>query len=74
MGGGSEWIGYEYTAQTIRSMVPLLVRYGIATEEEIGVDTLADRLRQELVSQRGTVVLVHHVGAWVRKPSPSDAD
>jgi ubiquinone/menaquinone biosynthesis C-methylase UbiE len=68
MGGGPEWVGYEYLAHTIRSMVPLLVRYGIATEEEIGGDTLADRLRQEIVSQQGTAVLVHHPSAWARKP------
>jgi ubiquinone/menaquinone biosynthesis C-methylase UbiE len=68
MGGGSAWVGYAYLAHTIRSMVPLLVRYGIATEEEVNVDTLADRLRREVVSQGGTAVLVHHMGAWSRKP------
>jgi ubiquinone/menaquinone biosynthesis C-methylase UbiE len=68
MGGGPEWVGYEYLAQTIRSMVPLLVRYGIATEEEVDVDTLADRLRHEVVSLRGAGVLVHHLSAWARKP------
>jgi hypothetical protein len=44
------------------------VRYGIATEEEVAIDTLADRLRQKVVSQWGTGVLVHRVGASARKP------
>lgn len=68
MGAGADWVGYEYLAHTVRSIVPLLVRYGIATEEEVDIDMLANRLRQEVASQRGTAVLVHHVGAWTRKP------
>jgi ubiquinone/menaquinone biosynthesis C-methylase UbiE len=68
MGGGPDWLGYEYLALAIRNLVPMLVRYGIATEEEVDIDTLADRLRHDAVSQRGSATLVHHVGAWTRKP------
>jgi hypothetical protein len=50
--------------------VPTLVQYGIATEEELDIDTLADRLRQDVVSQRGSGTLLNHVGAWARKPNP----
>jgi SAM-dependent methyltransferase len=69
MGSGSDWLGYDYLAQTIRILVPTLVQYGIATEEEVDIDTLADRLRHDVVSQRGSGTLLHHVGARIRKPS-----
>jgi ubiquinone/menaquinone biosynthesis C-methylase UbiE len=74
MGSGPEWVGYEYLAQTIHNMLPLLVQYGIATEEEVSIDSLAERMRQEVVSQEGTAVLVHHVGAWTHKLKASDSD
>jgi hypothetical protein len=37
----------------------------------VDIDTLADRLRHDVVSRRGSAVLVHHVGAWARKPEDS---
>jgi ubiquinone/menaquinone biosynthesis C-methylase UbiE len=69
MGSGPSWLGYEYLALAIRNLVPMLVRYGIATEQEVDIDTLADRLRHDVVSRRGSATLVHHVGAWARKPN-----
>jgi len=46
-----------------------LPQYGIAIEAEVDIDTLADRLRQEVVRQRSTPTLVH-VGARARTPKP----
>jgi ubiquinone/menaquinone biosynthesis C-methylase UbiE len=68
MGSGPEWVGYEYLALAIRNLLPMLVRYGLATEAEVEIDTLADRLRREVVGRRSTAVLIQHVGAWSRKP------
>jgi hypothetical protein len=70
MGSGPDWLGYEYLAQAIRNLVPMLVQYGIATEAEVDIDTLADRLRHDVVSQHGSATLVHHVGGWAHKPNP----
>lgn len=67
MGGGPDWVGYAYTADSIRSMLPWLLEYGIATEAEVDIDTLADRLRDEVVSQNGTATLYNQVVAWTRK-------
>jgi len=68
MGGGPDWLGYDYLAQTMRIMVPTLVQYGIATEEEVDIDTLADRLRHDVVSQRGSGTLLHHVALGRANP------
>lgn len=48
-----------------RSALPLLVRFGITTEQEADVDTYAQRLREELVGLQSNVVVPHMVGAWV---------
>jgi ubiquinone/menaquinone biosynthesis C-methylase UbiE len=68
MGGGPDWVGYEYLADLIRSVAPLLVEAGFATEAELAVDELAGRLRAELVDGQGAATLVTHVGAWARTP------
>jgi len=65
VGLGPDWDGYDYLAETFRSALPLLVRFGIITEQKADIDTFAKRLREEVVSQRSYVVLPLMVGAWV---------
>jgi SAM-dependent methyltransferase len=45
-------------------------RLGIATAEEIDIDTLADRLVEEAESAPGSVCGLALGGAWVRTPTP----
>ncbi len=66
MGAGPDWVGYEYWAETVRIFLPLIEKFGIATEEDIEIETLADRLREETVSRRGVARLPALVSAWVR--------
>ena len=69
MGSGPEWGGYVVLAQTIHAMLPLIERVGVATAEEVGIETLADRLRTEMVGLRAVAHFPALVGAWVRTPS-----
>ena len=68
VGGGFGWGGYEEAAETLRSLLPLVVKLGIATEEEVGIATLAERLRRETVGVDGVVRAPEVVGAWARRP------
>ena len=68
VGGGLGWGGYEDAAETLRSLLPLIVKLGITTEEEVGIDTLAERLRGETVASDGVVKAPEVVGAWARRP------
>jgi ubiquinone/menaquinone biosynthesis C-methylase UbiE len=67
MGGGRDWTGYEVMADLVRSMLPRMVRHGVATEEQVDVDTLADRLRAETLAQDGVLVGWAFVTAWSRR-------
>lgn len=67
-GGGADWIGYDVIAGNIRSMLPQMIEDGIATAEEVDIDTLADRLRAETVPHDGTVCSWSFVTAWARRP------
>jgi SAM-dependent methyltransferase len=60
---------YAYVQQTTRTLLPLMERTGVATAAEVGLGTLADRLRQEVVAADATVVPPPLIGAWARKPA-----
>jgi hypothetical protein len=64
VGGGSEWAGYSYMAEAMRSILPILLKFGVASAEEVDIDTLAHRFRQEVVNLQGVVMLPTFVGAW----------
>jgi hypothetical protein len=48
VGGGPRWGGYKFAAITLQTLLPLVERFGIATAEEVGVATPAERLREEV--------------------------
>ncbi|HEX5123328.1 MAG TPA: class I SAM-dependent methyltransferase [Rhodanobacteraceae bacterium] len=58
---------FEWLAQTVRSLLPMIEKTGVATADEVGIDTLADRLRTAVVEQRGVAHSPIFVGAWTRK-------
>jgi hypothetical protein len=66
IGGGPEWTGYDYAAETLRSVLPLVLKFGLATAEEVDIDTMAERLRAETLAAGGIVKVPDLVGAWVR--------
>jgi len=59
---------YDWLAQTVCSLLPLLEKLGLATEEELQVGTLAARLEAEVVSRGCQLIGPTQFGAWVRKP------
>ena len=68
MGGPAAWPGYEFLANSIRSILPLMEKYGIATAEEVEVDTLAERLREEVVAAKRPLLLPPHITAYAVQP------
>lgn len=74
LAGGSRAAIEEFTAYgaaTVRTLLPVLVKAGIATEDEIGIETLAGRLRDDLLAH-GSMIRSHlYMGAWARKAPPA---
>lgn len=58
---------YEQVTGVTRSLLPLMERTGVATPEEVDIDTLAGRLRDEAVGRDATIVSPSFIGAWARK-------
>jgi SAM-dependent methyltransferase len=67
VGGGPDYLGYDHGAESLRSMLPLILKLGIATEEQVAIDTLADRLRAEATASGSVIKNPDLVGAWTRK-------
>jgi SAM-dependent methyltransferase len=60
---------YEWAAETLRNMLPLTEKLGIATAHEIDIDSLASRLRAETLAADGVVRAADLVGTWARTPA-----
>ena len=68
MGGPEDWPGFEYLANSFRSLVPLMEAYGIAAAEDIDIDTLAERIRAEVVTSKRPLLLPPHITAYTSLP------
>lgn len=68
LGYDAGWLGYGYAAGTLRSLLPMLERHGIATAAEVDVDTFAARLHAETGARGGVARATPVVGAWGHKP------
>lgn len=59
---------YGWISDTIRSLLPRIEQFGLATAEEIQIDTLASRLEQEAIELGAQLIGPTQFGAWVVKP------
>jgi SAM-dependent methyltransferase len=64
--GGHDFPGYDLMAANICTMLPLLVRLNVVTGAEVGLDTLAQRLRQEAVDGGRCLMFPLLISAWSR--------
>jgi ubiquinone/menaquinone biosynthesis C-methylase UbiE len=67
VGGGPHWAGYENMADVARALLPLMSKLGVTTAQELDIETLERRLREEVVKQRGVAMGIGLMSAWARK-------
>jgi SAM-dependent methyltransferase len=68
MASGPDFPGYALMSGLARSLLPVMERAKIATAEQVGVDTLAERLRDEAIRKGEPVAYSPRlVGAWAQK-------
>ncbi len=63
IGAAKTWAGYRYMATIFQSLLPLLEKYGLATAAQVDVDTLAARLREEVLVSKRPFFLPLHITA-----------
>ena len=69
IGAAKTWVGYRYMATIFQSLLPLLEKYGLTTAEQVNVDTLAARLREEVLASKRPFFLPLHVTAHATLPT-----
>jgi SAM-dependent methyltransferase len=57
---------YRHIAETVRSLLPMMEYYGVASAQEVMVDNLADRLRVEMTASGTVCATPCLIGAWTR--------
>jgi len=67
IGGGPQCSAYEIVADVVQSLLPVMEKLNVASVAEVGISTLAQRMRDEVVALKGVVVSAGFIGAWSRK-------
>jgi 2-polyprenyl-3-methyl-5-hydroxy-6-metoxy-1,4-benzoquinol methylase len=70
-GGGPQSPLYDYVTDSIGSLLPTMERFGVATAADVGIDTLASRLRREAIEHNACIMPPPLIGAWTRTPERS---
>jgi ubiquinone/menaquinone biosynthesis C-methylase UbiE len=65
--GGADSPAYEVLVAVLRALLPAAERFGVVHAKEVQIDTLAARLRDEVVAANATILLPLLVGAWASK-------
>jgi SAM-dependent methyltransferase len=64
--GGPDTPAYGWLADLTRTLLPQMERTGVATADDVDIETLAARLREEALARDATLVLPPLIGAWAR--------
>jgi ubiquinone/menaquinone biosynthesis C-methylase UbiE len=70
IGSGDEFVRKfsDYASGTLRSLLPRILEYGIATEEELDLESFASRYSEQLRGRSSVIRWGLTVSAWSRKP------
>jgi hypothetical protein len=56
----------ELVASLVHTILPDILRLGVATATEVGAETLTERLREEVIANQSVLVTYSQFGAWCR--------
>jgi len=65
--GGPDSSAYDVLVGVLRALLPAAERYRVVNPKEVQIDTLAARLRDEVVAANATIVMPLLIGAWAKK-------
>jgi ubiquinone/menaquinone biosynthesis C-methylase UbiE len=68
VGGGPDFGGYAWLAGVARSLAPLMATLAITDVDQLELDSLTDRIRDDAVASGAVVWTPSFVGAYARRP------
>jgi ubiquinone/menaquinone biosynthesis C-methylase UbiE len=69
LGGVPDFAPHEYITDIIASLLPMMTSLSVATADAVEIETLAERLKEEMIGSDGIMILPSLVGAWVKTPT-----
>lgn len=66
--GGADNPAASMVTEVVRSLLPVLEKSGIATEAQVEIDSLQERMQTELVAAGGIAISPSLIGAWTKLP------
>jgi len=66
IGSGTNDPGSLLSPEVIRSFLPLIEQLGIATVEQVQIETLRERVRAEIMAIGAVTILPALIGAWTK--------
>ena len=66
IGGGTESPLFGWVVHSLRSLIPQLEKIGVATAQEIDIDTLEDRLRAAAIGSHTQLMTLTQFCGWAR--------
>jgi SAM-dependent methyltransferase len=69
IGGGPNFPGLFLLPEVTRSLLPAIERLGIATAEEVQIESLDSRMRAEIAELNAVTILPPLIGAWTKSSS-----
>jgi SAM-dependent methyltransferase len=66
VGGGREGAHYAWVALSVRNLLPQMEKIGLATPEEVDIDTLEERLRDAVAAAQAQVLCPMQFCGWSR--------
>jgi hypothetical protein len=64
--GGPDNPAAVLATETVRSLLPVLVKAGIATEAQVSIGSLQDRIQEEILAGGCVAISPSLIGAWTR--------
>ena len=64
--GGADEAGLDFLVESVRTLMPVMEKVGVATPAEIDIATLRDRLAGEVAAADACVFYPRFMGAWAR--------
>jgi len=64
--GGENALRYDFMTPSIATLLPGIVKFGVATEQEVDIATLGARVRRDVLAGNHCFIFPRVIGAWAQ--------
>ena len=64
--GGENALRFDFMTPSIATLLPGIVKFGVASAEEVGIETLGERIRRDVLAGGHCIIFPRVIGAWAQ--------